>query len=50
MNDDKEDSIEENEPWCEPEDCDECGFPAGDFGDEDCICGVWRCPECGAVQ
>lgn len=33
----------------EPEDCEECGCEACDFGPEDYHSGHWHCPECGAV-
>ena len=38
-----------DEPDYDPEDCEECGCPAGDFGDEDWNGGHYVCPECGAV-
>lgn len=41
---------EDIEPWAEPEDCDECGCPAGEFEESDYDCGAWHCPECGATQ
>lgn len=41
---------ESPEPNYEPEDCDECGCPAGDFEDSDFRGGAWQCPECGHVQ
>lgn len=41
---------DEDEPFCDPEDCEVCGLPAGDFSDEDWENGSWKCPECGAVQ
>ena len=34
----------------DPEDCDACGCPAHDFGEEDYDSGTWKCPECGEVQ
>lgn len=34
----------------EPEDCDECGCEACDFGPEDYVCGRWVCPECAATE
>lgn len=37
------------ESWYEPEGCDECGCPPGDFGPEDWDSGHYKCPECGAV-
>ena len=46
----EEDNFEEQEPWCDPEDCEECGCPAGDFEDSDYVNGAWQCPECGSVQ
>jgi len=40
----------DNPVLMEPEDCDECGCPAGDYEEGDNKCGVWYCPECGAPQ
>jgi ssDNA-binding Zn-finger/Zn-ribbon topoisomerase 1 len=37
-------------PGFDPEDCEEYGLEAGQFGDEDYENGAWKCPECGAVQ
>jgi ribosomal protein L37AE/L43A len=45
-----DDFDEIEEPDFDPEECEECGVPAGDFGKEDFVNGAWRCPECGAVQ
>jgi hypothetical protein len=36
-------------PSFEPEDCESCGCPAGDFSDEDWDSGHYKCPECGCV-
>jgi hypothetical protein len=41
---------DQEEPTYDPEDCEECECPAGDFGNEDFINGAWQCPECGSVQ
>lgn len=41
--------FENDEPDYEPEDCEECGCEAGNFGDEDWDCGHYKCPDCGAV-
>ena len=40
---------QEDEHQHEPEGCDACGCPAGDFGEEDWDSGEWKCPECGEV-
>lgn len=45
-----EENMSVEEPLYEPEVCEDCGCPAGDFGDEDYHGGVWSCPECGQVQ
>lgn len=37
-----------DEPFYEPEGCEECGCPPGDFGEGDWDSGHWVCPECGA--
>ena len=39
---------DEDFPTYDPEDCEECGCEAGDFGDEDWKNGCYYCPECGA--
>ena len=44
------DKFNEEEAWYEPEECESCGCPAGDFGDEDWVNGTWVCPECGCPQ
>lgn len=38
-----------DEPDYLPEDCEECGCPAGDIGADDWDSGHYRCPDCGAV-
>jgi hypothetical protein len=39
----------DDQPDFEPEDCDECGCEAGEFGAEDWNNGHYSCPQCGAV-
>lgn len=41
---------DDNEIPYDPEDCDECDCPAGDFEDSDYRNGAWHCPECGQPQ
>lgn len=44
-------NIREIDPMAtEPEDCDECGCEAGEFGPEDYVDGRWVCPECGHTE
>ena len=47
---DRGESVDNDEPGYDPEDCQECGCLAGDFDDEDWDCGAWTCPKCGAAQ
>ncbi len=43
--------IENDASQYNPEDCEECGCAAGEFGDENYLdCGYWECPECGQIQ
>lgn len=42
--------MEEDTLGFDPEGCDACGCPAGDFGEEDLQDGCWKCPECGHVE
>lgn len=39
-----------DEPAYDPEDCEECGCPSGEFEDSDYKNGAWYCPECGQPQ
>ena len=41
---------EDDEIAYDPEDCEVCDCPAGEFEDSDWKNGAWQCPECGAVQ
>ena len=43
-------TVDNEIPTYEPEDGTECGCESCDFGDEQFSCGVWNCPDCGAVQ